>query len=653
MLSFQAYRLAGTSLIHNCTEISKCKHNFLLIKLRVNMTNKLHLLEQIVRDHNVIRTKISGQGNGLVAARDISPPNQLLFVRQPLMVALDNARLQDTCYQCLRPSVSEQSHFLPRGSEDLNLKACTGCQIVKFCDRTCQKLAWSRYHKHECKIYGKLYPRVLPSSTRAIIRLLLERGNKLVSEEEWQQIFTLQTHQDDLSKGNEERWQNLCLMAKAVHSYSGTDESLDTVLKLCCILTVNSFTLTNTVYEPIGVILHPLPALINHSCSPNAYIRFDTVPPPPPPGAIVTRPDRLPHTTISIHALEPIKSGSEIFVPYIDVTIPRSNRQSELSSQYFFTCSCSLCAQGSEAITDAFLPRPSSPPTMEIEQAELVAHFALSGCESSSNNSLSLRERIAQIKYALSCLAKTQRWPVHRYPGPQLRRHLLLLQMATGLPGDVFYQALLKSRIDDTLYPSKHHPMRITTSWMLYQLARLTLINISDNSPKFEEEWWADPGQNEVQRLAKRLAALMCLTLDDLCERVLPPEYHNPRPSGPVTAERQATWEKTAKRMDLPLDLAANEQPPPYIGPEVPPEGLPDYPVAVDQSGNDYLASKTGDLEMKIGTAMIKLETGDESMFWADFMEGRLPSKEEIEAWMDSQIQGLLLREERYQDTIQ
>lgn len=155
------------------------------------MANKLPFLEQITREYNVVHMRLPGRGNGLVAARDISPRSQLLFVRQPLMNALDTARLQDTCYQCLRGAFDHAS-LTPTAPERYDLKACSGCRTVRFCHRTSQKLAWNRFHKHECEVFSKLHPRVLPSSTRALIRSLLERKHSLISEEEWQQIFTLE-----------------------------------------------------------------------------------------------------------------------------------------------------------------------------------------------------------------------------------------------------------------------------------------------------------------------------------------------------------------------------------------------------------------------------------------------------------------------------
>ena len=607
------------------------------------MAKRLPFLEQSIRDHNVERTQLPGRGNGLVAARNISSPRiQVLFVRRPLMLALEDSRLPDTCYQCLR-SASDQVDSIDSIVVAFDLKACTGCNSVKFCDRTCQKLAWNRYHKHECKVFSKLHPRVLPSSTRAIVRLLLERKHHLLSEEEWQQIFTLEIHQADFLKANGERWHDMCLMAKAVHTYSGTDEALDTVLKLCCILTINSFTLTNAVYEPLGVVFHPLPALINHSCTPNAYIRFDIPPPPPSAGATLIHSTRQPASTISVHALESITKGSEITIEYIDTTLPTPSRRSELSSQYFFCCCCQLCARGSRAHTDAFLPLSSLPPTESIKDAEAVAMPALAACFDPSRKSLPLEARINQIYYALSCLAKTRAWPLHRYPGPQLRRQLIILLIEAGRYLECLVQAALKARtIDEVLYTSAHHPTRITDLWMVYQLSRSFLISQFDADPTLEQKWATLPPNSGM----KMTAALMCLTLEVIVDTVLPPEYKGL--TGPMTAKGKAAWGKAYEQMRGQSNAASTEAPPPYVGPEVAPEGLPDYKETLDKGGNDYPGSKMGQFEMLVAKAMGEVLAGDSKRFWADYELGRFAPNKVVQEWWDSRLEKTIESERQY-----
>ena len=596
------------------------------------MATYLPFLEQNIREHNVVHTKLPGRGNGLVAARDISPRSQLLFVRQPLMNALDTARLQDTCYQCLRGAF-DHTGLASTASEKYDLKACAGCRTVRFCHRTCQKLAWNRFHKHECKIFSKLHPRVLPSSTRALLRLLLERKHSLISEEEWQQILSMEAHQDDFSKAGSTRWQDLCLIAKAVHSYSGTGETLDTVLRLCCILTVNSFTLTNDTCEPLGVIFHPLPALMNHSCTPNAYIRFDIVPPSPPPGTTPRHPGRLPPSTISVHALEEISRGAEITVSYIDATLPTPDRKSELSSQYFFTCSCPLCGAGPNAITDALMPLPTPAPRVKFEDVKSLVLSALTDCTGSSSAAIPVETKIAEVRYSLSLLANTGCWPLHRYPGPQLRRQLILLLIEAEAYEEALDQAVLKSRvIDEILYPSEYHPIRIAGLWMVFQLARLVLIDTLRADPTIGLDWISIPMESEV----KMLSALMFNELNEIMGIVLPPKSKNAK--GPQTEMGRVVRAAMEKKLDSARGTLSTQGPPPYVGPEAPPEGLPEYQEDFDDLNDDYPASKAGKFEMRISMALAELTNGESRKIWADWEDDKLADVERTESWVDKWI---------------
>ncbi|KAG6816260.1 hypothetical protein H0H93_008234, partial [Arthromyces matolae] len=50
-----------------------------------------------------------------------------------------------------------------------------------------------------------------------------------------------------------------------------------------------------------------------------------------------------PSFSLRFHALRPIKSGDELFIAYVDVTIPKAQRQS-LLVPYGFECNCSGCS---------------------------------------------------------------------------------------------------------------------------------------------------------------------------------------------------------------------------------------------------------------------------------------------------------------------
>jgi SET and MYND domain-containing protein len=65
-------------------------------------------------------------GNGLFATGDINTGENVLHVKSPFAAVLDTPRLEDTCSACF-------------GRRQLDgvaeLKGCTGCRVVKYCDR--------------------------------------------------------------------------------------------------------------------------------------------------------------------------------------------------------------------------------------------------------------------------------------------------------------------------------------------------------------------------------------------------------------------------------------------------------------------------------------------------------------------------------------
>ncbi|KFY17300.1 hypothetical protein V492_00760 [Pseudogymnoascus sp. VKM F-4246] len=105
-------------------------------------------------------------------------------------------------------------------------------------------------------------------------------------------------------------------------------EKLDDALELLCVMNVNSFRITDSSGEDIGIGFDPLLGMANHSCAPNASLEFDGR------CAILT-------------ALTHIEKGEEITISYIDTTQPRAARQAFLKEHYYFTCACPACSTSS------------------------------------------------------------------------------------------------------------------------------------------------------------------------------------------------------------------------------------------------------------------------------------------------------------------
>lgn len=79
----------------------------------------------------------------------------------------------------------------------------------------------------------------------------------------------------------------------------------------------------------VGSCLDPLAALMNHSCEPNAAFFFE-------------------HRELRVRSTRSIAPGEELTISYINETDSFDYRQEQLSSKYFFTCTCTKCRKGAE-----------------------------------------------------------------------------------------------------------------------------------------------------------------------------------------------------------------------------------------------------------------------------------------------------------------
>lgn len=66
-------------------------------------------------------------GNGLFAVEDIKIGEDVVHATVPFVAVLDSPRLEDTCSGCFGRK--------QMGTTGADLKACTGCRTVKYCDR--------------------------------------------------------------------------------------------------------------------------------------------------------------------------------------------------------------------------------------------------------------------------------------------------------------------------------------------------------------------------------------------------------------------------------------------------------------------------------------------------------------------------------------
>src|SRR5690348_441136 len=89
---------------------------------------------------------------------------------------------------------------------------------------------------------------------------------------------------------------------------------------------VNCFTLVTPTFDPLGLSLHPLPALLNHSCDYNSVVRYGSN-----------------GLHLEVIPMRKIRKDEEIKISYVDTTHPYRKRQDELRERYFFNCECPKC----------------------------------------------------------------------------------------------------------------------------------------------------------------------------------------------------------------------------------------------------------------------------------------------------------------------
>jgi hypothetical protein len=74
-----------------------------------------------------------------------------------------------------------------------------------------------------------LYPKILPNSVRAVLRIVLRQSSQKYDNEEAETFLKLETHLQDIRARSEEQWNRTLLSAKAVREYSGVGESEESI----------------------------------------------------------------------------------------------------------------------------------------------------------------------------------------------------------------------------------------------------------------------------------------------------------------------------------------------------------------------------------------------------------------------------------------
>ncbi|KAF2106672.1 hypothetical protein BDV96DRAFT_654462 [Lophiotrema nucula] len=418
-------------------------------------------------------------GNGTFASRSYGAGEQITALKRPLVGSLDTGRLRDTCANCYVWTEGSSIGSRLYVKEGTKVQVCAGCKRFRYCSLVCQKEAWKRGHKHECKALKPISDREIPKAVLATMEILIRRKHGLIPDEIWQMLCQLGSHIEDFKQNG--KYGGIELMAMGTSQFSWTQDTFnkDFVAGMYARVLTNSMTLVTPTFDPLGIIIDPILGHINHSCAPNAYIVMD--------GA-----------EAAVRTLRPIKKNEEIFISYIDSTNPRARRQSELEARWFFACQCSKCQKGAPLDEDKWAVEPLNIPKkwkkLADEMIDIGEEWAISPANHVGDTRDDKRlaaiqgrafqdyeeeqgiavpeDAIKKIEDDMRLCSQSGLWPIHRQPYAALRDDLIVNMLAVGNYENAWAQCAKRYRyILPKLYPQIHHPVRVVQTWQTAMLA--------------------------------------------------------------------------------------------------------------------------------------------------------------------------------------
>ncbi|KAF4963161.1 hypothetical protein FSARC_8787 [Fusarium sarcochroum] len=244
------------------------------------------------------------KGRGIFSTKAFAPGDVILpFTPTILIPSLSH--INTICSHCFKPA---------------DVRACSRCHAVSYCDAACQSANWTAVHSKECKVLRKVTAQGhpgLPTPVRAVVQALMKPEIGAALED-------LEGNVTSWRKS--EKWADMEMMAMGASAFAGLgtgQEEVQKAMTLLCKIQTNAFHRYDADLGQVGIFLGPKLAMANHSCIPNAMVQF------------VGR-------KAILRAEKPIKVDDEIEISYTDYTFPLSKRKQALAP-YFFDCNCSRC----------------------------------------------------------------------------------------------------------------------------------------------------------------------------------------------------------------------------------------------------------------------------------------------------------------------
>lgn len=108
----------------------------------------------------------------------------------------------------------------------------------------------------------------------------------------------------------------------------------------------NNFGILDALHSSIGEGVYPCAALLNHSCAPNAILRYKL-----DSGDNVGKGKAFQPPLLQIVACRDIGKGEELTHSYVDLMLSTKERQARLLKTHGFTCECKRCVEGEYVVS--------------------------------------------------------------------------------------------------------------------------------------------------------------------------------------------------------------------------------------------------------------------------------------------------------------
>jgi hypothetical protein len=242
------------------------------------------------------------------------------------------------------------------------LRHCSRCESNCYCSIECQKADYtSTGHKVECKRIEKCKKYGFYGAELDKVLLLIKTAKALLDEkEDHGHEPACKSSQDGLVHCGLEHCGSLSFSGKLTGpntpNFQAANRAVQVVSSvlfgknkeemthnrvfldmLYHMFDQNNFAITDDLCHPLGTGIYPHAAILNHSCTPNAIMRFKL--------------QRGHAPVVECVALFDCSAGVELVHAYCDLTHSLRTRQDHLKHNYDFTCKCLRCSASSASTT--------------------------------------------------------------------------------------------------------------------------------------------------------------------------------------------------------------------------------------------------------------------------------------------------------------